>query len=135
MSRSSAPSSSPTRLNPPLPLPQVAAAKKPSAQPTSKPRAQPPTAPAPPPTPASRPAPPSFASVVKTPVRPSLVVALRPSVSGADVPLAIRRSPQEVVTHLNAELVDSPHPVTLSAARWTAKNNLVVTAGPDTLAY
>ena len=117
------------------PPPQVAAAKKPSAQPTSKPRAQPPTAPAPPPTPASRPAPPSFASVVKTPVRPSLVVALRPSVSGADVPLAIRRSPQEVVTHLNAELVDSPHPVTLSAARWTAKNNLVVTAGPDTSAY
>ncbi len=73
--------------------------------------------------------------MAKTPARPSLVVALRPSHSGGDAPLAIRRSPQEVVTHLNAELVDSPHPVTLSAARWTAKNNLVVTAGPDTSAY
>src|SRR6266702_4537886 len=88
------------------PPPKVAAAKKPSAQPTPKPHAQPPTAPVP--NPASRPAPPSFASVVKTPARPSLVVALRPSHSGGDVPLAIRRSPQEIVTHLNAELVDSP---------------------------
>ncbi len=115
------------------PPPKVAAAKKPSAQPTPKPCAQPPTAPVP--NPASRPAPPSFASVVKTPAWPSLVVALRPSHSGGDVPLAIRRSPQEIVTHLNAELVDSPHPVTLSAARWTAKNNLVVMAGPDTSAH
>jgi len=54
---------------------------------------------------------------------------------GADTPLAVRRSPQEVVSHLNAELADGNHPVTLSAARWTAKNNLVVTAGPDTSAY
>src|SRR6266702_5962852 len=112
---------------------KAATAKKPSAQPTPKPCAQPLTAPAP--TPVSRPAPPSFASVAKAPARPLLVVALRPSLSGGYVPLAIRRSPQEVVTHLNAELVDSPHPVTLSAARWTAKNNLVVTAGPDTSAY
>ncbi len=115
------------------PPPKAAAAKKPSAQPTPKTRAQPPTAPAP--TPASRPAPPSFASVAKTPARPSLVVALRPSLPGADTPLAVRRSPQEVVSHLNAELADGNHPVTLSAARWTAKNNLVVTAGPDTSAY
>src|SRR6266702_4574915 len=121
------------KVNDSRPPPKVATVKKPSAQPTPKPRAQPPTAPAP--TPASRPVPPSFASVAKTPARPSLVVALRPSHSGGDVPLAIRRSPQEVVTHLNAELVDSPHPVTLSATRWTAKNNLVVTAGPDTSAH
>jgi len=64
-----------------------------------------------------------------------LVVALRPSAPGADIPLAIRRSPQEVVKHLNAELTDSHHPVSLSAARWTAKQNLVVTAGPDTSAH
>src|SRR6266702_3894177 len=115
------------------PPPKVAIAKKPSAQPTPKPRAQPPTAPAP--TPASRPAPPSFASVAKTPAQPLLVVALRSSALGGDVPLAICRSPQEVVTHLNTELADASHPVTLSAAQWTAKNNLVVTAGPDTLAY
>jgi len=43
--------------------------------------------------------------------------------------------PQEVVTHLNTELSDAHHPVALSAAWWTAKNNLVVTAGPDTSAY
>jgi len=115
------------------PPPKVAAAKKPSAQPTPKPHAQPPTAPAP--APASRPAPPSFASVAKSPARPSLVVALCTSASGADVPLAVRRSPQEVVNHLNAELADAPHPVTLSATRWTAKNNLMVTAGPNTSAH
>src|SRR6266571_516061 len=84
------------------PPPQVAAAKKPSAQPTSKPRAQPPATPAL--TPASRPAPPSFASVAKTPARPSLVVALRPATPGADVPLVVRRTPLEIITHLNAEL-------------------------------
>ncbi len=115
------------------PPPKVATAQKPSAQPTPKPCALPPTAPAP--TPALCPAPPSFASVAKTPARPSLVVALRPSAPGADVPLAICRSPQEVVTHLNAVLTDAHHPVSLSAARWTVKNNLVVMAGPDTLAY
>ncbi len=121
------------KVNSSGPPPKAATAKKPSAQPTPKPRAQPPTAPAP--TPASRPAPPSFASVAKTPARPSLVVALHPSVPGADVPLAVRRNPQEVVTNLNAELADSPHPVALSTAQWTAKNNLVVIAGPDTSAH
>jgi len=64
-----------------------------------------------------------------------LVVALHPSAPGAGVPLAICQSPQEVVTHLNAELTNAHHPVALSAARWIVKHNLVVTAGPDTLAY
>ena len=103
-----------TKVNGSRPPPKVATMKKPSAQPTLKPHAQPPTAPAP--SPASRPAPPSFASVVKAPAWPSLVVALCPSVPGANVPLATCRSPQEVVTHLNAELTDAHHPVTLSAA-------------------
>ncbi|KAH9033967.1 hypothetical protein EDB83DRAFT_2525252 [Lactarius deliciosus] len=94
---------------------------------------------APTPTPASHPTPPpasrpSFASMVKTPARPSLVVSLQ-SVAGAPKPLAVRRSPQEVVGHLNAVLSSEGHSVTLSAARWTAKNNLVVTAGPDTTAH
>ena len=115
------------------PPPKVAAAKKPSAQPTPKPRAQPPTTPVP--TPAPRPAPPTFASVAKAPAWPSLVVALHPSTPGADVPLAVRRTPHEIVTHLNTELADSPYSVALSAARWTAKNNLMVTAGPDTSAH
>jgi len=68
-------------------------------------------------------------------MQPSLVVALCSSAPGGNVPLAIRRSPQEIVIHLNAELADASHLVTLSAAWWTAKNNLVVTAGPNTLAY
>ncbi len=121
------------KVNGSEPPPKAAAATKPSAQPTPKPHAQPPTAPAP--IPASCPAPPSFASVVKAPVRPSLVMALRTSVSGGDIPLAIRRSPQEIVTNLNAELIDAHHPITLSAAWWTAKNNLVVTARPNTSVY
>jgi len=54
---------------------------------------------------------------------------------GADVPLVIRRSPQEIVTHLNTELSEAHHPIALSAAWWTVKNNLMVTAGPDTSAY
>jgi len=73
--------------------------------------------------------------MAKTPARLSLVVALCPSALGIDVPLAVHRTPQEVVSHLNVELADASHPVTLSAAWWTVKNNLVVTAGPDTLAY
>jgi len=96
------------KVNSSRPPPKAAAAKKPSAQPPTKPCAQPPAAPAP--TPASHPAPPSFAFMAKAPAWPSLVVALCPSTPGADVPLAICQSPQEVVTHLNAKLTDAhPH--------------------------
>ncbi len=97
------------KVNGSRPPPKVATAKKPSAQPTPKPCA-----------------------LAKTLAQPSLVVALHPSAHGADIPLAICRSPQEIVTHLNAEFVDAHHPITLSATQWTAKHNLVVTAGPDT---
>ncbi|KAH9025259.1 hypothetical protein EDB83DRAFT_2657856 [Lactarius deliciosus] len=133
--------------HPPLPSAPVPAppTTTPVSQPRAqKPRAQPPTpapakahpVPAPPPTaPVSRPTPkPSFASMAKTPARPSLVMSLQPPAPGATKPLAVRRSPQEVVGHLNAVLLSEGHLVTLSAARWTAKNNLVVTAGPDTTA-
>ncbi|KAH9004419.1 hypothetical protein EDB84DRAFT_1573185, partial [Lactarius hengduanensis] len=87
-------------IQPPLPsasvpaTPTPAPVSKPRAQ---KPRAQPPTpalakatpAPAPIPTPASRPTPPppTFASMAKTPARPSLVVSLRPPVAGGGQPL------------------------------------------------
>ncbi|KAH9026207.1 hypothetical protein EDB85DRAFT_2149283 [Lactarius pseudohatsudake] len=76
--------------------------------------------------------------MAKAPARPSLVVSLCPPVAGTSHPPAVRRSPQEIVGHLNAVLASEDHRVTLSAARWTAKNNLVVTAGsagPDTTAH
>ncbi|KAH8998298.1 hypothetical protein EDB86DRAFT_3149378 [Lactarius hatsudake] len=130
---------------PPAPAPAPTPVSKPRAK---KPRAQPPTptpatvssgpvhAPAPPARPTPPPAPkPSFASMVKTPARPSLVVSLQSPVAGGPKPLAICRSPQELVTHLNAILASEGHSVTLSAARWTAKNNLMVTAGPNTTAH
>ncbi|KAH8986078.1 hypothetical protein EDB86DRAFT_3083117 [Lactarius hatsudake] len=129
----------------PAPAPAPAPVSKPRAK---KPHAQPPApapatvssgparTPAPPARPTPPPAsPPSFASVAKSPARPSLVVSLQSSVAGGPKPLAVRRSPQELVSHLNAVLASEGHPVTLSAARWTAKNNLVVTAGPDTTAH
>ncbi|KAH9176466.1 hypothetical protein EDB89DRAFT_1903247 [Lactarius sanguifluus] len=76
---------------------------------------------APTPAPASRPTPlspskPTFTSMAKSP----LFVA------------ACRRSCME---HLNAVLDSEGHPVTLSATQWTAKNNLVVTTRPDTMAH
>ncbi|KAH9003224.1 hypothetical protein EDB83DRAFT_2533549 [Lactarius deliciosus] len=110
-------------------------AGKPYAQPPTPALPKPKPAPAPTPAPTPRPKPTSFASVAKTPARPSLVVSLHPSVAGGPKPLAVRRSPQEVVSHLNAVLASEGHQVTLSAARWTVKNNLVVTAGPDTTAH
>ncbi|KAH9165741.1 hypothetical protein EDB89DRAFT_2076524 [Lactarius sanguifluus] len=149
------PAPAPAAVAPVPAVPAPAPVSKPRAK---KPRAQPPTpalakatpppvtpakvkpAPAPTPAPVTRPTPPpaskpSFASMAKTPARPSLVVSLRPPVAGATVPQAVRRSPQEIVGHLNAVLSSEGHQVTLSAARWTVKNNLVVTAGPDTTAH
>ncbi|KAH9007868.1 hypothetical protein EDB84DRAFT_1572496 [Lactarius hengduanensis] len=142
----------PAPVPPPAPAPDAPVPAPPTTPPVlkpraKKPRAQPPTpvpakaspAPVPTPAPASRPTPPlskpSFASMAKVPARPSLVVSLRPPVAGASHPPAVRRSPQEIVGHLNAVLASEDHQVTLSAARWTAKNNLVVTAGPDTTAH
>ncbi|KAH9162195.1 hypothetical protein EDB89DRAFT_1913383 [Lactarius sanguifluus] len=149
------PAPAPAAVAPVPAVPTPAPVSKPRAK---KPHAQPPTpaptvvkpapvqpakvkpAPAPTPAPVTRPTPPpaskpSFASMAKTPARPSLVVSLRPPVAGATIPQAVRRSPQEIVGHLNTVLSSEGHQVTLSAARWTAKNNLVVTAGPDTTAH
>ncbi|KAH9175829.1 hypothetical protein EDB89DRAFT_1903644 [Lactarius sanguifluus] len=128
------PVSKPRAKKPSAPLPTPVPAK---AQPAS---AKAKSAPAPTPAPVTRPTPPpaskpTFASMVKTPAWPSLVMSLHPPVAGATIPQAVRRSPQEIVGHLNAVLSSEGHQVTLSAARWTAKNNLVVTAGPDTTAH
>ncbi|KAH9166825.1 hypothetical protein EDB89DRAFT_1910409 [Lactarius sanguifluus] len=146
------PTPAPAAVAPVPAVPTPAPVSKPRAK---KPHAQPPTpvpakaqpasakaksAPAPTPAPVTRPTPPpaskpSFAFMAKTPARPSLVVSLRPPVAGAAIPQAVRRSPQEIVSHLNAVLSSEGHQVSLSAARWTVKNNLVVTAGPDTTAH
>ncbi|KAH9051442.1 hypothetical protein EDB87DRAFT_1582568 [Lactarius vividus] len=124
-------------LMPPPPPPAPAAAPATTPVPASTPHAkkQPhaktptpaaaPSAKAPIPTPPAKPTPPphsSFASAVKLPARPSLVVT----------PLPCCR---ELVTHLNSVLLEGGHAVTLSAARWTAKANLVLTTGPDTTAH
>ncbi|KAH8980256.1 hypothetical protein EDB86DRAFT_3137288 [Lactarius hatsudake] len=104
----------PAPAPPPAPVPAAAVvapeppAPAPATTPVSKPRAKKPRAQ--PPTPA-------------------------PATVSSGPPLAVRRGPQELVTHLNAVLASEGHAVTLSAARWTAKNNLVVTAGPDTTAH
>ncbi|KAF8265032.1 hypothetical protein EI94DRAFT_1804971 [Lactarius quietus] len=118
-------------------LAQEASAKS-SASPPSKP-ATPSKAPLPTSQPAKLAPPtiPSFASATRSPARPSLVVSLAPP---ADDKLqndtqVVKRTPLEITEFLNAVLHGSTHQVTLSAARWTAKNNLVLTAGPDTTAH
>ncbi|KAH8984158.1 hypothetical protein EDB86DRAFT_3084709 [Lactarius hatsudake] len=98
---------------PPAPAPAPAPVSKPRAK---KPRAQPPA--------------PALATVSSGPVRTPAPPA-RPTPPPASTPSFA----SELVTHLNAVLASEGHPVTLSAARWTAKNNLVVTAGPDTTAH
>ncbi|KAH8997108.1 hypothetical protein EDB86DRAFT_2828875 [Lactarius hatsudake] len=136
------------------PLPSVPMPAPPTTLPVSKPCAQKPHVQSPTPAPAwikpglalaptpvsrPKPPPPSFTSVAKTPTRPSLVMSLHPSVAGGPKPLAVHCSPQDVVSHLNTLLTSEGHQVTkqvtLSAAWWTAKNNLVVTTGPDTTVH
>ncbi|KAH9059078.1 hypothetical protein EDB87DRAFT_1685032 [Lactarius vividus] len=134
---------------PPPPPPAPAAAPATTLAPVSTPHAKkqnhakPPTpaaappAKATPPTPPAKPTPPpcsSFASAVKLPARPSLVVTPC-CTAGSSAPAAVHSTPQELIAHLNSVLLEGGHPVMLSAARWTAKNNLVLTAGPDTTAH
>ncbi|KAH9049297.1 hypothetical protein EDB83DRAFT_2631935 [Lactarius deliciosus] len=126
-----APPPAPAPPTPPAPTPT---AKAKSAAPTPHPSqakgGKAPTQPPPPPPPTL----PSFASRAKLPARPSLVISKARTPEG-DGSLAVRHSLAAICSHLNAALGPSPHQVTLSAARWTAKNNLVVVAGPDTLAF
>ncbi|KAH8985769.1 hypothetical protein EDB86DRAFT_3083363 [Lactarius hatsudake] len=127
-----------------LPPPGVAPPTQPSAPPP-KPapaKAMPPPAPKPP-TPPKVPAPkaqppkpsaqrPSFSSVTKSPARPSLVI------SPSSIPppgSAVRKTPLELCAHLNAVLAAQCPGASLSAARWTKNNNLVLVASPDTTAH
>ncbi|KAF8267268.1 hypothetical protein EI94DRAFT_1801884 [Lactarius quietus] len=96
--------------------------------------AAPPCAPAKP-APTNPPSCPSFASAAWAPARPSLVIKQTATFTpDGDSIIVVKRSPQEIISHLNAALTPSPHQVTLSAVRWT-RASLVVTAGPDTTAH
>ncbi|KAH9047517.1 hypothetical protein EDB83DRAFT_2523165 [Lactarius deliciosus] len=75
---------------------------------------------------------PSFASTARAPARPSLV--LTPA-SPSSPTLALRKSLLEICEYLNGALADLHPGSSLSAARWTKNNNLVVTAGPDTTSH
>ncbi|KAH9009024.1 hypothetical protein EDB85DRAFT_2163464 [Lactarius pseudohatsudake] len=99
--------------------------KTPTAKPSAPPKAQTPVK-------ASLKPPaqtPSFASVTKSPARPSLVLSPAPGSSPAP---AVRKTPSEICAYLN-DVLDGLFPgSSLSAARWTKNNNLVIVAGPDT---
>ncbi|KAH9163630.1 hypothetical protein EDB89DRAFT_2078604 [Lactarius sanguifluus] len=84
--------------------------------------------------PATADLPPRLATRLATPPNTALVISKLCSAEGAQA-LAIRHSPVAICSHLNAALGLSPHQVSLSATRWTVKNNLVVVAGPDTTAH
>ncbi|KAH9083392.1 hypothetical protein EDB83DRAFT_2309391 [Lactarius deliciosus] len=120
---------------PPAPSPP-----KPSApsKPTSTPMAKTPTPKAPVPQ-ARAPAKPSaqtpsFASAAKVPARPSLVLTPAPF-TGPSPSLAVRKTPSEICDHLNC-ILSGLHPgSSLSAARWTKNNNLVIVAGPGTTSH
>ncbi|KAH9019604.1 hypothetical protein EDB83DRAFT_2528152 [Lactarius deliciosus] len=120
---------------PPAPTPP-----KPSAlsKPPSTPMAKPPTPKAPVPL-AQAPAKPSaqtpsFASAVKVPTRPSLVLTPAPS-TGSFPSLAIRKTPLEICDCLNGVLSCLHLGSSISAARWTKNNNLVIVASPDTTTH
>ncbi|KAH9021754.1 hypothetical protein EDB84DRAFT_1441374 [Lactarius hengduanensis] len=110
---------------PPLPRPS---AQPPPKTPTTKPSAPPKVrtpVPGPPKPPAHAP---SFASITKSPARPSLVLSPAPGSSST----AVRKTPSEICAHLNDVLAECSPGSSLSAARWTKNNNLVIVAGPDT---
>jgi hypothetical protein len=118
----------------PPPAPPRTRKPKPSA-PAASSQMQPMQTPAPPSKPTSVLVP-SYSAAAKTPARPSLVISHRFSTSdGGDVPMAVKHQPALIITHLNAALHASPHQASISAAKWTSKNNLVLTGGPDTTAH
>ncbi|KAH9026591.1 hypothetical protein EDB85DRAFT_2149033 [Lactarius pseudohatsudake] len=122
------PPSPPPLLRPP-PAPKPSAQPPPPKLPTTKPSA-PPKAQTPvkaPPKPSAQT--PSFASITKSPARPSLVLSPAPNSSPTT---AVRKTPSEICAHLNGVLSTLLPGSSLSAARWTKNNNLVIVAGPDT---
>jgi hypothetical protein len=73
--------------------------------------------------------PPSFANVAASPPRPSVVVNL------AHMSWDPRPSAPEICTDINNALRASDNDqIRISAARWTAKENLILTGGPNTTA-
>ncbi|KAH9059452.1 hypothetical protein EDB83DRAFT_2315773 [Lactarius deliciosus] len=128
------------RLPPPgKTAPAPPPALQPSAQ--SSPPKKPPTAKPPTPPKAQTPVkgptkpsaqPPSFASTAKVPMRPSLVLTPAP---GSSLSLVVRKTPLEICTYLNEVLTDLFPGSSLSVARWTKNNNLVIVAGPDTTSH
>ncbi|KAH9021887.1 hypothetical protein EDB85DRAFT_1895457 [Lactarius pseudohatsudake] len=126
-------------VNERLPPPGVSAPAPPAPAPTPalKPSAQPPppklptTKPSAPPKAPPKPSaqPPSFASITKSPARPSLVLSPAPNSSPTT---AVRKTRSEICAHLNGVLSALLLGSSLSAARWTKNNNLVIVAGPDT---
>ncbi|KAH9018987.1 hypothetical protein EDB83DRAFT_2320832 [Lactarius deliciosus] len=116
----------------PPPAPQPPAQPHPPKLPTAKPPT-PPKAQTPVKRPSKPPAqPPSFASAAKVPARPSLVLTPAP---GSSPSLAVRKTPSEICSHLNGVLSELYPGSSLSAARWTKNNNLVIVAGPDTTSH
>ncbi|KAH9039241.1 hypothetical protein EDB85DRAFT_2141181 [Lactarius pseudohatsudake] len=84
------------------------------------PRAHPPKVSTPVQAPKPTPSTPSYASAARKPVRPSLIVS--------------KKLTPEAMQPLASARHGCPE-VSLSAARWTKNNNLVVVAGPDTTAH
>jgi hypothetical protein len=126
----------PTPLAPATPPPAPPRLRKPKpSAPVASSQKLPTRTPAPPSKPTSAPVP-SYSAAAKAPARPSLVISHRSSTSdGGDEPMAVKHQPGLIVAHLNAALRASPHQASISAARWTSKNNLVLTGGPDTTAH
>ncbi|KAH8981093.1 hypothetical protein EDB86DRAFT_2835039 [Lactarius hatsudake] len=75
---------------------------------------------------------PSYASAAKVPARPSLILTPAPTSSPA---LAVCKTPLEICAYLNGILAELFPGSSLSAARWTKNNNLVIVAGPDTTSH
>ncbi|KAH9011832.1 hypothetical protein EDB85DRAFT_2159580 [Lactarius pseudohatsudake] len=74
---------------------------------------------------------PSYAGTAALPPRPSVVISL------ATTDWNDRRpTPAQVCSSINVALADSQHEqVRISAARWTARDNLILMGGPNTTAH
>ena len=103
----------------------------PPAKGTPPPKPPPTTAaPAPPGTP-EKPSKPTYAALAVNPPRASVVVDF----SSADWISPRRPRPVDLISNINNALAASTFShVHVSAARWTKKNNLVITGGPNTMA-
>ncbi|KAH9016013.1 hypothetical protein EDB85DRAFT_2156269 [Lactarius pseudohatsudake] len=102
--------------------------KLPTTKPSAPPKAQTPVKA--PPKPSAQT--PSFASITKSPARPSLVLSPAPNSSPAP---AVRKTPSEICAHLNGVLSALLPGSSLSAARWTKNDNLTSAALSTAVAH